>query len=69
MYQKPDFVKVDLDIKENFAAYSTTCYRNSWTAYTNNETVVPSGLCEVDRVVSYASGETDYQCFVNDMQY
>ncbi len=68
MYQSPDLVKVDLDVKDNFAAYSS-CYRNSWTAYTNNETVVPTGICEVDRVVTYASGETDYQCFVNNMNY
>lgn len=67
MYQSPDLVKVDLDVKDNFAAYSS-CYRNSWTAYTNNEQVT-SGLCEIDRIVTYASGETDYQCFVNDMAY
>ena len=35
MYNKPDFVKVDLEIKDNFAAY-THCdedweYRQRWT--------------------------------------
>ena len=69
MYQKPDFVKVDLDIKENFAAYSSKCYRNSWSVYTVNEQVVPSGNCETQNIVSYASGESDYQCFVGDMSY
>ncbi|MBQ6381626.1 MAG: hypothetical protein IJJ41_08540 [Clostridia bacterium] len=69
MYQKPDFVKVDLDIKENFAAYTSGCYRNSMSVYTNNETVVPTGKCEVDNIVSYASGESDYQCFVGNMSY
>ncbi|MBR2732338.1 MAG: hypothetical protein IKD72_10195 [Clostridia bacterium] len=68
MYQRPDFVKVDLDVKDNFAAYSK-CYRNSWTGYTNNELVVPDGLCEIDRVITYASGETDYQCFLGKNSY
>lgn len=68
MYQSPDFVKVDLEIKDNFAAYAT-CYRNSWSVYTINEAVVPVGQCEHDNIIQYASGETDYQCFVNDMSY
>ena len=25
MYQKPDFVKVDVDIKDNFAGYTAPC--------------------------------------------
>lgn len=68
MYQSPDLVKVDLDIKDNFASYSS-CYRNSWVVLTNNETVVPSGICRVDEMITYASGQTDYQCFVGDMTY
>ncbi|MBR1531630.1 MAG: hypothetical protein IJ872_02845 [Eubacterium sp.] len=70
MYQSPDLVKVDLEIKDNFAAYGQTgCYRNSWTAYTINEMEVPTGLCERDRVITYASGETDYQCFISKNSY
>lgn len=68
MYQSPDFVKVDLEIKDNFAAYSG-CYRNSYSAYTVNETVVPTGICETRNIVKYASAATDYQCFVGDMSY
>lgn len=69
MYQRPDFVKVSLDVKDNFAAYQSGCYRDSWSVYTKNESVVPTGKCEVDNIINYASGETDYQCFVNDMGY
>lgn len=68
MYQSPDLVKVDLDVKDNFAAYSS-CYRNSWSTYTKNELVVPSGICEAENVINYASSETDYQCFVGNMSY
>lgn len=27
-YQKPDFFKVNLDVKDNFAAYNTYCKEN-----------------------------------------
>jgi len=67
MYQSPDFIKVELDVKDNFASYSS-CYRKSWIVLTNNELVV-SGICKIDEVLEYGSGETDYQCFVNDMSY
>lgn len=33
MYQKPDFVKVSLDIKDNFAAY-TGCHMDEGIIYT-----------------------------------
>ncbi|MBQ9673100.1 MAG: hypothetical protein IJV39_00550 [Ruminococcus sp.] len=41
MYSKPDFVKVDLEIRDNFAAYNSCPYdesgENAWTmtAYGN----------------------------------
>ena len=28
MYQSPDFIKVELDVKDNFASYSS-CYRKT----------------------------------------
>ena len=67
MYQSPDFVKVELDVKDNYAGY-TGCYRNSWVVLTNNE-YVAQGICSIDPVTNYASGETNYQCFINDMNY
>lgn len=68
MYQSPDFIKVDLEIKDSFAAYST-CYRNSYIVKTNNETVVPVGICQNDDISQYASSETDYTCFLGKNSY
>lgn len=68
MYQSPDFIKVELDVKDNFASYSS-CYKNSWMVLTNNEMVVPNGVCSIDLISTYASDVSDYQCFVNDMDY
>ena len=68
MYRSPDFVKVSLDVKDNFAAYAS-CYRNSYSVYTKNEQVVPTGNCETENILSYASGETDYQCFIGNLTH
>jgi len=68
MYQSPDFIKVELDVKDNFANYGS-CYRNSWVVLTNNEVVAPTGVCSVDQVTTYGTGENDYQCFINSMSY
>lgn len=59
MYNKPDFVKVDLEIKDNFAAY-THCdedweYRQRWTG---------SGCREDEYQYFYTQRETAaWQCY------
>lgn len=45
MYQKPDFIKVDLDIKDNFAAYGDDC----------------DEIIDNHRTVKTACGEGTYQ--------
>jgi len=68
MYQSPDFIKVELDVKDNFASYGG-CYRNSYSVNTKNELVVPDGNCEVETLLTYAAEANDYQCFYNQMSY
>lgn len=66
MYQRPDFVKVNLDVKDNFAAY-TTCYRKNWTVLSNYETGGTNTGCTSDTIMQYGSAEDDFQCYINDM--
>ena len=46
MYQSPDLVKVNLEIKDNFAAYTTTCIENTYTS-------MAVGACDVPTDPSY----------------
>ncbi len=69
MYQSPDFVKVDLDIKDNFAAYSS-CYRMSGAGQVVSEAIVGAGvICRQYEVITYQPAETDYQCFLGKNGY
>lgn len=68
MYQSPDFIKVELDVKDNFASYGG-CFKTSYSVYTVNDQVVPDGKCEVETLITYEAGAHDYQCFYNEMSY
>ena len=67
MYQSPDFIKVELDVKDNFASYSS-CYKNNVTVYTNLD-MTGASRCMDDILYSYETSKTDIQCFVGDMSY
>lgn len=69
MYQSPDFVKVDLDIKDNFASYSS-CYRMSGAGQVVSENIVGEGnICRVNEVITYQPADNEYQCFLGNMSY
>lgn len=40
MYQRPDFVKVNLEIKDNYASYSS-CIERTWTSDISGHCDVP----------------------------
>ena len=65
MYQTPDFVKVDLDIKDNFAAYSG-CYQKEGIVYTVMEGTMCTDHAEEAGIMSSTDPS---RCWVNSTSY
>jgi len=62
MYQKPDFIKVDLQIEDNFAAYHKICPEDygTWSQWTSD-----IGCTEDNEINSYVVSWSSrpYQCY------
>ena len=59
MYQKPDFIKVSVKVKDVFANYQTTgCPMDEWSGYTT-----PCENTDAYVYFTYVSQGAAYQCY------
>lgn len=64
MYQSPDLVKVDLDIKDNFAAYGENCH---WYQVYDNVDICQGNSQNL--IVDASTGYSIYGSFSRDNCY
>lgn len=66
MYQSPDFIKVDLDVKDNFAAYTSCPPDTVWAGGHVEGTCENTGGGYVP--MSTLPASTLYQCYSTNSQ-